>query len=211
MRSASCVLKLKIIKKNVLIGYIGHHYFAVIKVKIMSMGHAHTNTSSNGGLHQVSTSCNPNMAQHFYKLYYTCTFLRVLLHVVTKLIHPNNHCENFYSCVMPRGILLCLLPCEGPSLMNPRYPPPPRPREVISMRRCWDWNFRLSVYKLVHPPRENGMICWQRRENQRKEPVEPRNKKIRNNFMRPVNTSANLERNDALSQRVNKLSLAIGT
>ena len=29
--------------------------------------------------------------------------------------------------------------------------------------------------------------------------------------MRPVNTSANLERNDALSECVNKLSLAIGT
>lgn len=29
--------------------------------------------------------------------------------------------------------------------------------------------------------------------------------------MRPVNTSANLERNDALSQHVNKLSVAIGT
>lgn len=51
MRFVFCVLKFKIIKKNVLIGYIGYYYFVVIKVKIMSMGYVYINIFFNGGLY----------------------------------------------------------------------------------------------------------------------------------------------------------------
>lgn len=52
MRFVFCVLKFKIIKKNVLIGYIGYYYFVVNKVKkIMSMGYVYINIFFYGGLY----------------------------------------------------------------------------------------------------------------------------------------------------------------